>query len=69
MENGDLVYGNLTGALMAFLDCEPASLSSSLAAELDRITREGLVSTVLEDNSEQELFWAALEHAGFDPLK
>lgn len=57
MENGDLVYGNLTGAIQAFMECEPAQVVKRLSVDVMNARAAGYLAASLEPGSSQEGFW------------
>jgi hypothetical protein len=58
METADLVYGNLTGAVQAFVQSEGDSMADRLMEDLDRVQEAGYVVDRLNDFAEE--FWMGM---------
>lgn len=57
METADLVYGDLVGAVNAFLEMEPTSLRVMLLSELQYIRDGGYLVDRPVPSSDKERFW------------
>jgi hypothetical protein len=57
METADLVYGDITGAVNAFLQIEPPSLISALEGEIRRARHLGMLVDRPAPSSDEERFW------------
>jgi hypothetical protein len=57
MENGDLVYSNLTGATMAFINSESDDTISRLLSDIGQVETLGFLDTACRVNQEND-FWS-----------